>query len=330
VSGIAVSGLASTPYNVAVGGTDFGDLYQALEGGLPQSAYWNATNGPTFGSARSYIPEIPWNDSCASVLISTAEGFATPYGVNGFCASAGGAAYLTTAAGSGGPSNCATGESLLGNIPSTYTGPTPTDGTCRGYRKPAWQSVAGNPNDGVRDLPDVSLFSGNGIWSHFLYLCNSDPETGAPCTGAPVNWTIYNTGGGTSFASPIMAGIQALVDQVWGAQGNPAPVYYALANLEYDGRSGKSCDAFAPGGPALDCVFHDITVGDNDVNCTGPYNCFDPGAEQGAPGVLSISNYSYEPAYKGGYGWNFATGLGSVNATNLVLNPIWLFGPLFE
>jgi len=25
-------------------------------------------------------------------------------------------------------------------------------------------------------------------------------------------------------------------------------------------------------------------------------------------------------------GWDFATGLGSVNATNLVLNPIWLFG----
>ena len=118
-SGVAVSGLASTVYNVAVGSTDFGDLYESLEGGAPLSTYWNSTNGPTFGSAKSYIPEIPWNDSCASFLIYTVEGFSTGYGANGFCASAAGADFITTAAGSGGPSNCATGESLLGNLPST-------------------------------------------------------------------------------------------------------------------------------------------------------------------------------------------------------------------
>jgi hypothetical protein len=33
-------------------------------------------------------------------------------------------------------------------------------GTCRGYPKPSFQyGIYGNPNDGVRDIPDVSLFA---------------------------------------------------------------------------------------------------------------------------------------------------------------------------
>ncbi len=63
--GIAVNGSASTQYNVAVGGTDFGDTFAGTT-----STYWSATNGTTFGSALSYVPEIPWNDSCASALLT--------------------------------------------------------------------------------------------------------------------------------------------------------------------------------------------------------------------------------------------------------------------
>ncbi len=62
--GIGVSAFASTPYNVAVGGTDFADGYADST-----SIYWSPTNGATYGSALSYVPEIPWNDSCASVLL---------------------------------------------------------------------------------------------------------------------------------------------------------------------------------------------------------------------------------------------------------------------
>ena len=71
--GIGVSGLASTPYNVAVGGTDFGDSYAGTN-----STYWNTTNTSGYESAKSYVPESPWNDSCAGVLLSTAFGFSTP------------------------------------------------------------------------------------------------------------------------------------------------------------------------------------------------------------------------------------------------------------
>jgi hypothetical protein len=40
-------------------------------------------------------------------------------------------------------------------------------------------------------------------------------------------------------------------------------------------------------------------------------------------GVLSTSNHSYKPAYAAGTGWDFATGIGTVNAYNLVLSPWW-------
>jgi len=62
--GIAVSGTASTPFNVAVGGTDFDDA-------TTQNTFWNSTNtSATQASAIGYIPEIPWNDSCATSGLS--------------------------------------------------------------------------------------------------------------------------------------------------------------------------------------------------------------------------------------------------------------------
>ena len=87
--GIAVSGFASTPYNVAVGGTDFMDYYDSQNGGPAVSTYWNAANTASFGSALSYIPEIPWDNSCASPLIwgtpAMALGtYTQAYGATGF------------------------------------------------------------------------------------------------------------------------------------------------------------------------------------------------------------------------------------------------------
>jgi hypothetical protein len=75
--------------------------------------------------------------------------------------------------------------------------------------------------------------------------------------------------------------------------------------------------------PAQTCTFNDVTLGDNDIDCTGPYDCYDPGANVG---VLSLSDQSYRPAYTAGVGWDFTTGFGTVNATNLVFNPIWAEG----
>ncbi|HMH12189.1 MAG TPA: protease pro-enzyme activation domain-containing protein [Edaphobacter sp.] len=307
--GIAVSGFASTPYNVAVGGTDFADSYFGTN-----SQYWKKNNNAKFGSAKSYIPEIPWNDSCASTLITNAEGYNVPYGANGFCNSPDGEAFfLTTASGSGGPSGCAFGE----------TSPDPNtpavSGTCKGYSKPNYQrGLFGNPSDKVRDIPDVSLFAANGVWGHYFVFCYSQPAKGAggaPCTGDPSDWS---GAGGTSFSAPIIAGIQALVNQATGEpQGNPNFVYYALAKHEFGGTGKNSCNSTLGNGIDASCTFNDVTLGDMDVNCLGPFNCYTP---SGTNGVLSVKNKAYAKAYNSTLGWDFATGIGTLNVTNLINN----------
>ena len=102
------------------------------------------------------------------------------------------------------------------------------------------------------------------------------------------------------------------------------------------------------------CIFHDVTKRGNDVNCGGTQNCYgaspasngslncppgfmcivtpgSPGGPGGPgpggpgpqsvtyDGALSNSNQSYTPAYTASTGWNFATGLGTVGAYNLVM-----------
>src|SRR5207248_3098942 len=191
--GIGVNAFASTPNNVAVGGTDFSDTYSGTN-----TTYWNSSNTSAFGSALSYIPEIPWNDSCAGQLVSAYEGYTLTYGSSSFCNDPTiGFLLQTTVAGGGGPSQCATGTPPIHGVVS---------GTCAGWPKPSWQSIFGNPNDGVRDTPDVSLFAADGLWSHFYVFCWSNTaQGGATCGSDPSAWS---GAGGTSFASPIMAGIQ--------------------------------------------------------------------------------------------------------------------------
>ena len=294
--GIAVNGAASSQYDVAVGGTDFGDTFAGTT-----STYWSGTNGTTYGSALSYVPEIPWNDSCASGLIATYVGFPI-YGPEDVC----NADYLLNiTGGSGGPSGCATGT------PST-TGVV--SGTCAGWPKPSWQVVLGNPSDGVRDVPDVALFAADGIWNHAYVVCYSDSSYGgSSCSGAPDTWTLF---GGTSISAPIMAAIQALANQHTGSrQGNPNPTYYSLARAEYGASGSTSCNSSKGNGVAGSCIFYDITQGDMVVPCTGTNNCYEPSYY----GVLSTSNSSFKPAYPATVGWDFATGIGSVNAYNLVM-----------
>jgi hypothetical protein len=97
-----------------------------------------------------------------------------------------------------------------------------------------------------------------------------------------------------------------------GPQGNPNYVYYSLA-------------ASNPS------VFHSVTRGDIDVNCTGSRNCFGSsgtvsfgrgGRQLGnaTSGALSVSSSSFTPAYGTGASWNFATGIGTVDVFNLVMN----------
>lgn len=171
----AVNGLASTPYNIAVGGTQFNEA-----GGT----YWNSVNSTGMTSATGYIPEVAWNESGAVT------------GGSGLWATGGGVSQV--------------------------------------YSKPTWQAAPGVPQDGKRDLPDVSLTAA----SHDGYIVYTN--------GA------LSSVGGTSAASPSFAGLMALVVQKTGQrQGNANPQLYQMANNQY-----------AAGGSA---VFNDITASHNSV-----------------------------------------------------------------
>ena len=312
--GIGVSGYTSTPYNVSVGGLDFG--YTAF--GVDPATYWSSTNSATFSSALSYIQEIPWDGSCASGLLTAFLG-TTPAA---FCNSSDVTDpsnpdnyFLNAFGGSGGPSGCAVGTPAVAGVVS---------GSCQGYPKPYWQKgVLGNPRDGVRDIPDVSLFASNGIWDAYYVVCWSNPDLnvggGFSCTGAPSTWAGF---GGTSVSSPIMAAIQALVNQKTHSRwGNPNTVYYALADAEY-GRSGSSsCNSATVDKKANHCIFYDVTQGDIQSACKKlhgeAYDCYILKGDK--YGVLSTSDKSLVPAYLTNVGWDFPSGIGSVNAYNLVM-----------
>jgi subtilase family serine protease len=161
----------------------------------------------------------------------------------------------------------------------------------------------------------VSLFAANGLWNHAYLVCYSDvANSGASCAGSPATWVAL---GGTSVATPIMAGIQALINQKTGArQGNPNYVLYRLAASAYGASGNSGCSSSSGNAADADCVFYDVTAGDNVVNCYGSYDCY--GSDANDYGVLSTSSVVYQPAYPATTGWDFATGIGSVNVANLV------------
>ena len=324
--GININGFASTPNNVAVGGTDFEDSY-LNSNGIPYSTYWNSSNSPYYGSAKSYIPEIPWNSSCASALLTSLATNNTETPIE-FCNSTAGTPYLNFYAGGGGPSGCATGTPSIQYVVS---------GSCAGYAKPFYQtSFPGVPKDGVRDLPDVSLLAADGLWGHYYVFCFSEPSRGVPCTGAPSGWSIA---GGTSFGTPVWAGIQALLNQkINSRSGNPNYILYFLAGTDPNYLNGL-CNSNSSAGPNSNCNFNDVTPSnptggaalttDMDLPClpynrtSGPlYDCYLPPGLGYKYGVLSTSLFPLPvtPAYVTETGWDFATGIGTVNVQNLVNN----------
>jgi hypothetical protein len=282
--GLSVNGVSSTPYDVAVGGTDFNDLQDP-------TTYWNSTNNQTTqASAKGYIPEMTWNDSCTNQEVTTflGLGMATAEATcNNTNAQNDG--FLNVVGGSGGMSNCTISD---GQNESSCSG---------GYAKPSWQAGAGVPTDGKRDVPDVSLFASDGLLNASFYvICETDGNGG--CSDGSNFVGI----GGTSASAPTFAGIMAMVNQkMQSRQGDADYVLYALA-----AKPGASCTS--SGTVASSCIFYDVTTGTNAMPCvTGSPNCV-TNTSGDQDGVLS--------GYGATTGYDLASGLGSVNAEELVNN----------
>jgi subtilase family serine protease len=159
----------------------------------------------------------------------------------------------------------------------------------------------------------------NGFWgSYYVFCWSNTAEGGASCQGVPSTWS---GAGGTSFASPILAAIQALANQATGERwGNPNTVYYSLASTEYGSTGSSTCNSTTVAKTGSTCIFYDITQGDIDSICKKDgstyYNCYSGGSTNG---IETPSSTAASPvAYSTTTGWDFATGIGSVNAYNLV------------
>jgi pseudomonalisin len=128
-------------------------------------------------------------------------------------------------------------------------------------------------------MRDVPDVALNSCACHVPYLVYSCGDTN--CTHNAW-WGV----GGTSAAAPSFAGIMAIIVQskggdIQGRQGNANAVFYRLANAQYSRQAGAIA------------VFHDITSGNN-------------GQGPGFPG------------YSCGVGYDQVTGLGSVDAAQLL------------
>ena len=254
---LAVSYPASSQYATGVGGTEI----TTADDASTNSTYWEGqASTDEITSLKTYIPEVVWNDDIAAI----------------------GAGATSLSAGGGG-------------VSTLYT------------TKPTWQTgVPGIPADGKRDVPDVSFYASPDLPGYLF--CTSDTSDWAPASaGAAAQAASCNSGfrdgstqdltiaGGTSFATPVFAGMVAILNQEKGytaGQGLLNPTLYTLA---------ANSTSYASG-------FHDVTTGNN-----------------ACPSSLG-ANYcsgAAETDYPAGAGYDLATGLGSIDLANLAAATGW-------
>ncbi len=194
--------------------------------------------------------------------------------------------------------NDANGASATMYIPETTWNDTDAAGLAASgggsstfFPKPSWQTGTGVPNDGARDVPDVS-FAASADHDGYL-VCSRDLPANSPTCVVGFRKSVggdLTVFGGTSAGVPVFAGIVALINQAAGTpqgQGNVNPRMYALA-------------------AASPASFHDITTGDNKV----PFR----------PATLAdcVPASTVQIGYGATAGYDLATGLGTINAHSLV------------
>jgi len=181
----------------------------------------------------------------------------------------------------GSSSETDTSATALSYIPEVTWNDTGAAGLAAGgggvstfFSKPPWQTGPGVPADGQRDVPDIALTSSP---NHDGYLICSQ---GNCVNGFRKSDHTLDVIGGTSVASPVFAGIVALLDQKLSTRlGNVNPSLYGIA-------------------VSTPSVFHDITSGTNMVPCqAGSKDC-------GASGMIG---------YTATAGYDLASGLGSLD-----------------
>lgn len=287
-SGLGISGIASTPFNVAMGGTDF-------QNGPSPSVFWSTT-GTATESAKSYIPEETWNSSCAATAASGSLATCTAAIINADSLNELG---IDLTGGSG-------GQSAFPTINA----------------KPAWQTGIVPSADTGRDIPDLSLFSAVNTSNNDFYItCEQDApsQNGDACSLVAGQQPEISPVGGTSAAAPAFAGIMALIIQQQGGarQGNANFVLYQLFKNDAT-NAALVCPSNVANVATSTCIFYDVITGNNSVACEGSTpNCSNTSTAASQFGVLVDPSNKNNPAFLAVAGYDKATGLGSVNVANL-------------
>jgi len=170
-------------------------------------------------------------------------------------------------------------------------------GTSLLFAKPSWQTgVPGIPSGGNRNVPDVSL-NASPVHDSYLVCTQTQLVSTGTYAGSCGNGFRISDGtstdnnglvayGGTSVAAPTFAGIIALIEQKLGSTS------LGLIN--------KALYGMAATPATYASAFHDITIGNNQMPCSMGVGC--------TSGVVG---------YAAATGYDLATGLGSVDASNL-------------
>jgi hypothetical protein len=181
----------------------------------------------------------------------------------------------------------------LGDIDAGYGGLGASGGGASGlFAKPYWQGPY-TPNDGHRDVPDVALSASSDILPYAVSTSwtSADGDAEAP-TGAGSDGVWRDVGRDSCFCGDPCAG------QPGRRRGEPQRPGWARQ---------REPDAVRPGEQhhLSKNAFHDIVTGDNIVPC-----------QPGSPDCPSSPPYQF--GYKAGPGYDQVTGLGSIDAANLV------------
>ena len=212
--------------------------------------------------------------------------------------------------------NTATGASALSYIPERVWNDTPLGfgfaagggGTSVFFPRPIWQTGPGVPNNGFRNVPDVSIAS------------SADHD----------GYSVYTSGklqvyGGTSMAAPTMAGIVTLLNQYvvsTGAQAQPGlaninPELYRLAQTSgvfHDVTTGNNSLPCVSGSPGCVNGFFGFSAGQNYDRATGlgspdAFNLIHAWSSQAATGAAVVGSIDQNPVYEQGTSWPFTLAL---------------------
>jgi subtilase family serine protease len=350
--GYATGAEASTPYSVAVGGTEF---YQ--DTGAGYANYWTAgNNGLYLNSALKYIPEYPWNEAKSADFTSTPAADLT-----GLWSGSGGiSAYYTAPSWQTGPGVPLTDPTLLGgnwvtginitNPGSGYTAaPTPTftGGGC--VNEPlATSTISGGQVTGI-------------VFNYGTQGGTLKNGQGFGCTSVPtVTFTAAPAGGTTATATAIIGPMQNIVPLVSGVAHRYTPDLSLNAAADHDGTffcsegvceinsAGQLANAGIVGGTSVAApsmagiqalinqanggrqgmpgyIYYALAAAQNTANCNSANNPL-PSANCAFQDITVGDNLicatsacatGSKIGFSAGVGYDLATGLGSPNAANL-------------